>query len=76
MGLRENFQKLIERKQAEIRELEVRIREAQSYLQALQDSAKLLPKEVDNNGVVSAYAQVLRSQRCGILSRKSGHRCT
>jgi hypothetical protein len=54
MGLRENFQKLIERKQAEIRELEVRIREAQSYLQALQDSAKLLPKEVDNNGVVSA----------------------
>lgn len=54
MGIRENFQKLIERKQAEIRELEVQIREAQSYLQALQDSAKLLPKEADNNGVASS----------------------
>ena len=45
MGLRENFQKLIEKKQDEIRELEVRIREAQAYLQALQDSARLLPKD-------------------------------
>lgn len=54
MGIRENFQKLIERKQAEIRELEVQIREAQSYLQALQDSAKLLPKDADNTGVVTA----------------------
>jgi hypothetical protein len=54
MGLEENFQKLIERKQAEIRELEVQIREAKSYLQALRDSAKLLPKESDNNGVASA----------------------
>jgi hypothetical protein len=52
MGLRDNFQKLIERKQAEIRELEMRIREAQSYLQALQDSSKLLPKETDNNGLI------------------------
>jgi hypothetical protein len=51
MGVRENFQKLIERKQAEIRELEVRIREAQAYLQALQDSAKLFPKETETNGV-------------------------
>lgn len=52
MGIRENFQKLIERKQSEIRELEVRIREAQSYLQALQDSAKLFPKNTDNKTVM------------------------
>lgn len=45
MGLRENFQRLIEKKQDEIRELEVKIREAQAYLQALQDSARLLPKD-------------------------------
>jgi hypothetical protein len=51
MGIRDNFQKLIERKQAEIRELEMRIREAQSYLQALQDSSKLLQKDTDNNGI-------------------------
>lgn len=54
MGIRENFQKLIERKQAEIRELEMRIREAHSYLQALQDSAKLLPKDADNKLVASS----------------------
>jgi hypothetical protein len=54
MGIRDNFQKLIERKQAEIRELEMRIREAQSYLQALQDSSKLLPKESDNNCLMSS----------------------
>jgi len=60
MGVRENFQKLIERKQAEIRELEVQIREAQSYLQALQDSAKLLPKDTDNNGVAAAMGFSLR----------------
>jgi len=60
MGLLSNFQKLIERKQAEIRklemqlrEVEMQIREAQSYLQALQDSSKLLPKETDNNGLES-----------------------
>jgi hypothetical protein len=54
MGLRDNFQKLIERKKAEIHELEMRIRDAQSYLQALQDSSKLLPKETDNNGLTSS----------------------
>ena len=45
MGVRDNFQRLIERKQAEIRELEMRIREAKAYLQALQDSSKLFPKD-------------------------------
>jgi len=45
MGLRESFQKLIEKKQDEIRDLEIKVREAQAYLQALQDSCRLLPKE-------------------------------
>ena len=45
MGVRENFQKLKAKKEAEIRELELRIREAHAYVQALDDSMKLLPRE-------------------------------
>jgi hypothetical protein len=45
MGLRENFQKLIDKKQQEIRGLEIQLKEASAYIQALQDSMKLLPRE-------------------------------
>jgi len=47
MGLRENFQKLIDKKQQEIRSLEMQMREASAYIQALQDSMKLLPRDAD-----------------------------
>ncbi len=43
--IKEELQKRIERKQEEIRELEIRLREAQSYLAALQDMSKLLPRD-------------------------------
>jgi len=45
MGVRENFKKLKAKKEAEVRELELRIREAQAYIQALDDSMKLLPRD-------------------------------
>ena len=45
MGVRENFQKLKAKKESEVRELELRIREAQAYIQALEDSMKLLPRD-------------------------------
>ena len=48
MGLRENFQKLIDKKQQEIRGLEIQTREANAYIQALQDSMKLLPRETQD----------------------------
>lgn len=54
MGIRENFQKLIDRKNQEISELELQIREARSYVQALQDSMKLLPR--DNSSAVTDYS--------------------
>jgi len=47
MGLRGNFQKLIDKKQQEIRDLEIQLREANAYIQALQDSMKLLPKDAE-----------------------------
>lgn len=45
MGLREELQKRIERKQEEIVELQTQIREAGAYLQGLQDTLKLIPRE-------------------------------
>lgn len=48
MGLRENFQKLIDKKQQENRALEIQMRENGAYIQALQDSMKLLPRDSEN----------------------------
>jgi len=48
MGLRENFQKLINKKLQEVAELELRIREAKAYIQGLEDSMKLLPRDVNS----------------------------
>ena len=45
MGARESLQKLIDRKLAEIDRLEQQLRDARVYVQAVQDSFKLLPKE-------------------------------
>jgi hypothetical protein len=45
MGIRENFQKLIDKKQQEIDQLELQVREARAYIQALQDSLKFLPRD-------------------------------
>jgi len=49
MGIRENFQKLIDKKQQEISQLELQAREAKAYIQALQDSMKFLPREGSSN---------------------------
>lgn len=47
MGIRENFQKLINKKQQEVTELELQIREAKAYIQGLEDSMKLLPRDAN-----------------------------
>lgn len=50
MGLKAKFEDKIKKKEAEVAEYETKIREARAYLQALQDSMKLLPKEsIDSN---------------------------
>jgi hypothetical protein len=48
MHIREQFQRMVDRKQQEIRELELQIEKAKAYVQALQDSMRFLPRE---NGV-------------------------
>src|ERR1700752_2559199 len=73
MGLRENFQKLIDKKQQEIRALEMQLREAGAYIQALQDSMKLLPRNSELN---SESGHILREgstlAKTRDLLRKSG----
>jgi len=49
MGIKENLQRLITKKQEEISSLELKITETKAYIQGLQDSMKLLPR--DSNGV-------------------------
>jgi hypothetical protein len=45
MGIREEIQKRIERKRIEVFEFEARIKEARVYIQALEDTVKMLPKD-------------------------------
>ena len=45
MSIRSELEKRIERKKGEIETLEYALTESRSYLQALQDTLKLLPKE-------------------------------
>lgn len=49
MGLREDFQKRIDKKQQEITDLELKIKEAKAYVQALLDTIKILPKTQDGS---------------------------
>src|SRR6267142_4059366 len=44
MTVRDQFQKLLERKQQEIHDLEMELEKAKAYVQAIQDSMRLLPK--------------------------------
>src|SRR5437870_2514462 len=45
MGLRDQIQKKIDNKQQELSDLENRIREVKSYIQALQETIKMVPRE-------------------------------
>lgn len=62
MNTRDQFQKLLDRKQQEINDLHFNIEKAKAYMQAIQDSMKLLPKESGQEQVVlrpgSALARV------------------
>jgi hypothetical protein len=50
MSTRKKFEERIRRKEAEIQELEMKVREARAYIQALQDALKLLPRETTTPG--------------------------
>ncbi len=50
MTIREQFQKLLDRKQQEIIDLELKLEKTKTYVQAIQDSMRLLPKDPSQNG--------------------------
>jgi hypothetical protein len=50
MGARSQIEKKIIAKQQEIADLEIKIRAANSYVQAMQEVLRLLPKEETENG--------------------------
>ena len=72
MGIREDLQRKIERKRQEISEFEVKIKEANSYVQALEDMLKMLPREGVNAGAAAQYLRPnsgLAKAREAILKR-------
>lgn len=64
--------KRIERKQQEAREFELKIREANAYIQGLQDTLRLLPKDSDElqQEVVLRVGSDLSKAREAILKAK------
>ncbi len=54
MSIRQDFDRRITKKKQEIAELELQLRDAKSYLQALQDSLKFIPRDAASNGASSA----------------------
>lgn len=60
MGARENLQKLADKKTQEITDLERQLDLARSYLQAIQDSIKVLPREITNSGNGDEHSGELR----------------
>ena len=75
MGMREELQRRIDRKRQEIQELELKLKESNSYLQALLDTFKILPKDVNVIGI--GESQTLRPGTALAKARdaitKAGH---
>jgi hypothetical protein len=47
MGIRDEIERRIDRKRSEITELQTKIRDAEIYVEALEDTLKLLPREAN-----------------------------
>ena len=73
MGVREEFQKRIDKKQQEIHDLETKIREANVYLQALLDSMKWLPRDESPHGGVQLLRPGTTLAKAQEAIKKAGH---
>jgi hypothetical protein len=65
MMSRRKIEERIAKKQQEIQELELQMREARAYIQALQDVAKMLPREGDAERETSDVSQQGETMRPG-----------
>lgn len=77
MGLREDLNKKIERKRQEIGALELQVKQAAAYLEALEDTLKMLPREGVNEGharqVMRPNSSVSRAHAALVSSGKPLH---
>ncbi|HET9179169.1 MAG TPA: winged helix-turn-helix domain-containing protein [Terriglobia bacterium] len=71
MKIREQYQKLIDRKQQEILDLQLQIEKAKAYMQALQDTMRFIPKDESQEGVLLRPGTALAQAR--EVLRKAGH---
>ena len=60
MAFREDLTKRIEKKKQEIAELQANLREATSYLQALEDTIRMLPRDERSDAVPTTRPDFLR----------------
>ncbi len=72
MSTRRKFEERIRRKEAEIQELEMQVREGRAYVLALQDALKLLPRESLSGGTDSEE-DVLRAGSMVAMARDVLH---
>lgn len=72
MNIREQFQRLVDRKQQEIRDLELELEKARTYLEALQDSMKLLPRDLNGSNETNLRPDTALAKARDIL-RKNGN---
>lgn len=70
MNTRAQFQRLLDRKQQEIHDLEVQLEKAKAYMQAIQDSMKFLPKENGQNQILLRPGSALAKAQDAL--RKAG----
>jgi hypothetical protein len=61
MALRDDIQKRIDKKRSEIAALEAQMRNATVYIQALEDTLRMLPREASDAAVSSPSGQGMRA---------------
>lgn len=54
MGIQEDFRRRIAKKEQETAELELKLRDARSYLQAMQDALKMIPRDLMGHSATNA----------------------
>lgn len=70
MQIRDQLQRLVDRKQEEIKALELELEKAKAYVQALQDSMRFIPRENGQSDVILRPGTALAKARD--ILRESG----
>ena len=72
MRTRNKIEEKIKRKEAEVQELELKMREAKAYVQALQDTLKMLPREIRGGDIGDTLRSGSNIHKTYELLKKAG----